>query len=80
MARRNLTFTLNFTLDEDLVRDDDYPITGGDSLYKETIDLLRTALHHQAALILSPYDGQLDNPEVAYHGIDYHPTVDNDAF
>jgi hypothetical protein len=75
MARRKLTFTLNFTLDEDLVRADEHPTPVGDSLYRETIDLLRTALHHQAALILSPYDGQLDNPEVEYRGID--PTVSN---
>jgi hypothetical protein len=79
MARRHLTFTLAFTLDEDVVRDHDIPqFPDGDSRYSETIDLLRTALHHQAALILAPYDAWLDNPEVECHGIDYLTTSSPD--
>ena len=73
MARRHLTFTLEFSLDEDTVRDHDVPMhPDGDTQFAETINLLRTALHHQAALILSPFDPELGNPTVDYNGIDYN--------
>ena len=81
MARRNLTLTLTFTLDEDLVRDHDIPIgPDGDSNYADSINLLRTTVHHQANLILEGLDPQLDPPEVTYHGIDYNPTDTVEAF
>jgi hypothetical protein len=81
MARRHLTFTLAFTLDEDECRRLDEPMQPwGDSRYSETIDLLRTALHHQAALILAPFDADLLPPTVDYHGIDYEPRTADTTF
>lgn len=73
MSRRHLTLTLAFTLDEDTVRNHDQPYTpNGDTRYSETLDLLRTAIHHQAALILSPFDANVFPPEIEYRGIDYN--------
>ena len=77
MARRKLTLTLTITLDEDAVRADDQPASyDGDSRYSDSLNELRAAVQHHAAIILAPYDPHLDIPEILYGGIDYTVTTD----
>ena len=61
MGRRHLQLTVDITLDEEAVQRDDIPlhIDGGDTRYSESLNLLRTAAMHHAAIILAPYDPQL---------------------
>ena len=70
MAKRHLLLELPITLDEDLCREAEDMTVGG-STYDDVIDLFRTAVQHDAATILAPFNPDLGDPTVAYRGVEY---------
>jgi hypothetical protein len=65
MARRHLTLTMSFTLDEDTVRDDD------PERYEFVLDALRTGVHRTTGITLDEYDPIIESVEVSFHGVTY---------
>lgn len=67
MKRRTMTLTLAFTVDDDLMRvADSIHSPDGTTAFQDTIDILRTTVHLQAAQLLSPLDPALIDTTITY--------------